>query len=363
MRNRQENSDWSVRADRGQMPLDLEGRLAIDTHPREPVFAWRPALERSEDGRWYVYEQWGVPGLNEAGADAQTFDPAKCLRDFIALHDAGDNAHGKVLAFAERYGVLDFCQHDDAGWRVTNWCPECHELRDQRELDMDEWGALGLKAIRALKMPFPAPVMHRCPVNVFIGAACHMRAILGIQADLRAGEPTREEDWAALGYTLDFQQEFEKNTPETFRDLRSSQAGWLGTAIHDWLRLPDAVRLWPEVSRSPDAEDFATVHVGLGPHRTLRAILVAQMLAVLNSRRGIFRCSFCDQPYGIEAGNRRPWRNGKRGNYCPSCRTSLEVHAAKQSERYWDGRARQRSSKTGEVERATPNLDGQVDGH
>jgi hypothetical protein len=303
-RPRHENSPSKIRLDRGGLPPDFYGRLQVQLVQEPGSELYGRKLVRDADGRIHVCEYWLGQNPRQEGYIAKEFDPSQLLKEFIDLHDA-EGEPDRILAFAARYGNLDFCEHWSTSsthslMRIRAACPECP------------------------RFPVRRPNHDRlCPLDAWVAAARHMRAILSLAADLRAGVPTPREDYEAAGWGWLSDNYLSYGDPP--------QWGHLYSALQFWTSLADGLGVDPIYLKDRDADIKWRLHVRLkatgdtGP----RSSLVAQLLAVLNSEPGIYRCDECRAPH---ARRRRPPK-GKPGR-CPKCRNGLDRRAATERTRY-----------------------------
>jgi hypothetical protein len=224
------------------------------------------------------------------------------LPRFAALANATDD---QVLAFAQRWGVLEICGHGR---------PSSHSEADRQP-----------------DLCFPRPVDEQLttfsePVDAWRALAREVRGIVKVAAALHAGRRATVADWADIaGATIAAQVE---HLVETGGDADRGPAR-LGQEVNfDRRVLTGVVEMWlregavrPHVQwgkRTPGVE-----LAGWG----LFGALAVQLLQVVSRIDGLITCSGCGKAY---LPKRRP--NPNRDHYCPDC--GVKAAWRKASRRY-----------------------------
>ena len=247
--------------------------------------------------------------------------------DRFARLKTGDN----VLRFAQRYGVLDFCQHGQ---------PATHNPR------LLAIPLLGLVQSPSLWKPIESGIYSEpgfmiedhgertwCEpvgseaVEGWLFWSRMAAALLNVAAALASRHSTSRDDWEVI---------ITEESDEIPRLIDSLLArGWaarvyLQEAVNRWLHLAN-VRLslsWPigqdKASLELEADTFGLLGIQL-----LTAVTGAQALAV---------CDGCHSPYVRP--NRRP--QAGRANYCPECKSAKVPERLRQQRK----RTRMRQSES-----------------
>lgn len=199
-----------------------------------------------------------------------------------------------ILAFAKRCGPLGFCEHDLPC--THNWSPAqqgdkaclpCHETRETVQFFWE-------------------------PVATWRRIAARLSALLNIVAWLRAGKPSREEDWRVL---LSFPLE---QDPPPWKRPTTQQL----QLISEWLN--GALRLGlvgPQLETSP-AGRYDLRLVSSGWPGLFGEVAIRAMLAV----SGVEALPICFECHRAFMPKKRPARN--RRAFCPDCGAKARARAA-----------------------------------
>jgi hypothetical protein len=254
------------------------------------------------------------------------------LHRFVRLRDAQD-----VLRFAQRYGVLDICEHGlpcTHNPRMLNihllglvqspslWKPVEVGTENSRSFLIEERGK--------------RPWCEGCgsePVETWLFWSRQARAILNLAAALSAGRPCSREDWEVI-LTQDIDEK--PQLIDTLMARRWAAGVYLQEAVNLWLDLAN-VRLalsWP-------------TGAGLGSLRLERGgtfgLLGVQLLTAITGAQSLAICNGCSIPYIRE--KRRP--QAGRQNYCLECRAKKVPERIRQQRK----RDRDKQAKSAEQER------------
>ena len=274
-----------------------------------------------------------VQGL-DFGAEALDFIGA--LDRFALLRTGKD-----VLRFAQRFGVLDICEH---GLPCTHnprllsipllgliqspslWKPVEVGIEQDPSFLIVEHGertwceSTGMEAI-----------------EIWLFWSRMAAAILNITTALRRDVPTNRADWEVV-----ITEESEERLPliDALLTRRWIAQVYIAEAVNRWLRLAD-VRLslsWAIGVENPslmvEADTFG--------------LLGVQLLTAVTGTQSLALCDGCSRPY-VRKG-RRP--QSGRANYCPNCR-ALKVPA----------RERQRRRRSRATQSESDNLGAKGEGH
>ncbi len=172
--------------------------------------------------------------------------------------------------------------------------------------------------------------------------AVRIRAILSIAADLAWPRPGRAEDWGLLatGMAPDKRHGVESyGDPDSPFILRRNPY-WVshqrfsnsvltdhGLALREFASVVQSWINWSGATPYVESQGAYPLELTLGSSDglPLAVILAAQLVAAIRSPLGIYRCSFCNQPFSRDqlddsnaVQSRRPKREGN--HYCPTCR-------------------------------------------
>jgi hypothetical protein len=276
-------------------------------------------------------------------------DSRECLFAFMQLHDAEDDPT-RVVAFARRWGVLELCEHRTGteqlpappwGGSDGDWCEMCRPLavtfrndaqlrvwhleinfyRDAGDFAQAEERLIRIKsrltafqsspetARRVSALQLSDVPLHRERVAAWVHCARTLRAIVAIVADLRT--PSKSgvllDEWTLLCMP---NQAWESDEQKWMR-LTDVLNYWVGTSIH----AAGEPFLWDV------REDDLTVAV----NGTLRARLALQLVSVLRSKNGTWRCDQCGDPHRRE---RAPKLTQDRV-LCPNCQRGEKAEKAR----------------------------------
>ena len=224
-----------------------------------------------------------------------TIRPSKIiLLEFVDLADA---AGERVQEFAQKWGMLELCEHGKPA--THNWIYAPPSVSSQF-LNQEEklWC-------------YPTGVE---PVDSWCSYARECRTMLLIAAQLHGSEPTSRENWKDLYDRLDTTGAI-IDLPSVLSDHLSSpmfseaQPFALSEFVNRWLQLGD-VRpsfVWEDLSKPPHIT-FGTPSIG-----KLFAALAIQLMVAISGSDGPIICSSCAKPYFPD---RRP-RSGE-AHYCRS---------------------------------------------
>ncbi len=305
----------------GQVGFVSKARL-----PFRIVDAHRPAevrLAGSSDARRLVWT-WGATGAEPAGITETSH--AGAIWRFVRLGGASDEA---ILAFAQRWGVLDLCE--------AHAFPAGHNP-DESGADYQLAPVLAERA-PGLEMPLRLPCRPEIwepgwyaePVDWWRMWARRLRSASLLLVALNKGETGAREDWAEVVMEL--------HDLSAGRDWSRRPKHWQRSALADvvssWL---EQARLVPGVSWAGDYRLELTASSGL------LTVLLAQLVAVMSSDADRpARCSRCPNPYPAQRSPRRGFRN-----FCQECRPEVDKAHKRESARKRRERERGSAIRTSE---------------
>ena len=242
-----------------------------------------------------------APSHNAEATGRMLFNPGKpakpagMLDAFVRIKEKAD-----VLRFAERYGVLDICEHGLPGSHNPPPLPLTGQLRRCRA-----WGE--------------QQYVYWEPVDIWLRYVAQMRALLSLAVDLRASSPGRMADWKLAYSQLRWSEEIAL--------LALDQAGkeverdriFLGERVSTWMQFGN-VR--PELFW----EQNSLANFRLSGHTF--GVLGIQLLFAATRAQGIYFCYGCGMPYGPK---RKPRKD--RRNFCSNCGAKVAARLRKQASR------------------------------
>jgi hypothetical protein len=304
------------------------GELVIPNPLREGVCLRVPERLRLREGALstgYVELQWQWTGNDPEVPAAQL---PSLLREFTRLVDATPE---RVLAFAQRWGVLGIClAHEqptaDDG-QISYYDPTAASNRFSPSCGGDDF-PLGDQRYRVWE-DIDSPICS-ASVEPWRSAARQIRAICGVIADLQSEEPCRAEEWEIVAdlirqgtHAIYRRPLFELQVPGRW------EYGLLGPELdrhrlsraQQRERVAYAVNMWLEFGGARAVVDW-----GIGTPRVLLiadnlvGILAIQLAAAVSSPFGIWRCDgvACDQLIETQSLKRNP--QGGRNHFCVACR-------------------------------------------
>jgi hypothetical protein len=229
--------------------------------------------------------------------------PDECLRDFVRYLDV-DTHPERVLAFSERYGVLETCGHAGHWPGVGVHCEMCRAELEQ------------------------GVTVRREPIAQWWFHMVLLRALLVSEAYRQRDDvPSGQEAWA---YFLLWDW---RHMPQWHPDVqREAFASW----DPDKLALLNGF-LWSSFATLRLIESYGLYlapglrlsEINDGPQVCLQVqvqglfpLLLVQYSTAVSSGRGIYICGQCRTPFWPDAGQRKPWSKG-RDTFC-----SDECHRA-----------------------------------
>lgn len=247
------------------------------------------------------------PPASDLEANARTtFDPdrpvneAGMLDRFVRITEAKG-----VLRFAERYGVLDICEHRVPG---THYLPPLPIP--------DSWP--GCRPWQVLDY-----LVYAEPVDIWLGFVAQARALLSLAVDLRAGSPGRKDDWRVADSQLFWR--------DGFSELSIQTSG--KDVDHDRISLAERISTWMQFGNvRPELFWQKSVPVFRLSARTF-GILGVQLLFAATRSQGIAICSGCGMPYTPK---RKPRKD--RRNFCLNCGEPVAARLRKRASRARSGK-------------------------
>jgi DNA-directed RNA polymerase subunit RPC12/RpoP len=248
------------------------------------------------------------------------------LEEFLRLAD--DESGERIFRYAQRWGVLEICQHGlPCSHNPPPWNHEVYMGNlSEHAVPFCQPLTVGNEVFRqGSDFKWESMEVWRAYARVF-------RTLVDIAGRLGYGEVPSSNQWRAL-----FDNELLGHWPETLPYPRkvATAAGYLAEVLSDLLTLSGA---------RPQAilvGDRPAVTVGGGD---LFGALTMQALMAASTTEGFYFCSGCSRPFATVGDRRRP--QAGRNHYCPQCGTSAARRDA--SRRY---RERLRSSRPRGAER------------
>jgi hypothetical protein len=224
---------------------------------------------------------------------------SECLDSFIRLADVPPNEiAARVAAFARTWGMLGICRHGK---------PAQHGERNCSWLAVDPaiWGVCWE------------------PIEAWVRYSRQIRSLLLIAANLQQGEPGAPQDWQAVERGEPVSEECLDGSPRPTDTLNveiwrakpavggvDAERADLALALQHWIRYGDvsvSTHWWPGAPNPDVWLDYSW----------LPGVLAVQLLAALQSRKGLYQCAGCGQPFTPPEGSRKPAKNKRK--WCPSC--------------------------------------------
>lgn len=273
-----------------------KGALGDVPWPLYPAFV-PPSLSLESDRLLWSYRH-----ATDATVGGREVDPRGMLPAFLRIRDAEG-----VLHFAERYGVLELCEHS---------IPAPHTPPP----GSFAFGELGQC------LPLGAESQqHWEPIERWLHFVRGARALLQIAAALHQGHPGKGDDWAIVYEDFSDREGFDtiRQRPRSVEDDRDHFQLWVG----EWLRWGRPAFSFSWLEREPQV----TVWAHTFGHLALQLVSSATRL------HGLAWCIECGQAY---LANRKP-QAGRR-NYCQECG---ETAASRNRQREYQSRKRRRGSE------------------
>jgi hypothetical protein len=259
-------------------PLRHGGSLLI---PRQLQLAREPAAGRPPGA---------YPRLEWSGFDSRSLEPGEtdqCLLAFTRLSRAAADG---VFAFAQVWGVLRVCQHDETV--VLDCGARWYERGGQQ--------------------------VYWEPLEVWWSYAREIGAILELAAELDRGRPGDASNWQALRDSAErswhdpdwwmlWFEEWERREPSM-----AERRACVTYSADKWLRFANVSPRLPWWSEARRVQLSPAVGSGITD------ILALQLAAALTCPRGIWQCDGCGEIIdAVRQGRRRP--QAGRQHYCSNC--------------------------------------------
>lgn len=342
--------------------IDKSGPISIiPIHALGELVAPEQVKMEEIDGEWWIKYRFPVSG--------KTRKPQGAIFNFIKLADQPASSE-QFLKFAQRWGVLCFCEHNMVASHSLRCFPLCDEptYTDLRKSLEKEAGMR--KAGR--KMMFAGmDVWFKEPLSLWIKYAGSMRAVIRIFMHLRGDLPsdTLEDDWNILRQlpnpsgddgSVPRVEEFERLANEPIHLATFAiQASALAIILNDWIMECNLVPHigWyyknldvPESHLAAQCYLKATyMNVGLfeSQHLTLFSTLVEQCIRAIGSQPYFRRCACIGCNSNSHIGNCQELVELKltRGRPSPYCETCYPYIRQQQKNAFNMKRRKERSNQ------------------
>ena len=201
-----------------------------------------------------------------------------------------------VLRFAQRYGILELCEHDQPIMYGRGKCV----LKDGSVCRPRGWPGLCWE-----------------PIDGWLRFVRQVKAVLAIAAALNQGERPDPIHWANQAWSNP--ESFLRNGKSKSKAGLSYQRYLVSKAVGEWLQMGDVEPLFTW-SRSGPAIGFIGTTCGS---------LAAQVMFTVSRSQALAVCSGCGQAYLREG--KKPQRG--RRNFCPACGETVASKLRKRDQR------------------------------
>ena len=268
--------------------LGRKGALAA----RSPLPQYGPLVPKFLELRddlifWSWWDQQPPPSDDAEAWERNFTNPAEpadvtgMLDAFVRIEDASD-----IRRFAERYGVLDICEHG----LPSSHNPPAIPLGDQWR-ECRAWGERGY--------------LYWEPVDLWLQFVSQMRALLSLAIDIRGGSPGRMADWQVAFSGLLWVEDLGTRALQVVGKSVDLDRSALSERINTWMRIGDV-----RPGLSWEADSLASFHV----FATTFGVLGIQLLFAATKAQGLAICDGCGMPYGPKMKPRKD-----RRNFCLKC--------------------------------------------
>lgn len=279
-------------------------------------------LTRIGDQDWL---RWNWDGPDQEGPIHAKIERS-VLWSFLRL---GDSPGEQILAFAQRWGVLELCEH--------HHLPASHKV-SEFGWDWREWDDISRTNGPAALDPYQAPCRpiaagdgwYMEPVMAWRSWSRLAETMLGVAAALSSDESGTAEEWRTMAPNLAVAGYPDGSmVAQAPLDHQRAMLSGLATEWTQWGRVVPAIA-W-DLGRGRSAGRFQFYLETSG----LFGLIGTELITVIGSGSGPARCSRCGRPYQA----RRKPRFDRR-NYCKVCAPEADRAAKRESAR--KRRARQR---------------------
>jgi hypothetical protein len=286
--------------------LDLAGMTGLDGEGLArpvPSRGWLKLFKVTLEGEYLVSSlEHEIVECEPLGTDL--------LQAFTKLRDASPT---QIADFAQRYGVLELCQH--------------HLPRTHWDLVTSDPDAIPQPGCVSLSCPDKLGYSQE-PIEDWKNLARGLSAVLRVAADLHRSLPVALDTWKDIcalgtGARHSFWQHLERCEHLSLTDRHTYHRRHLSRVIN-WLTQVAHVHPWFRWSDTGTGIEFGGPAVsGLFGH------LILQLILAVNKKEAFAVCTKCSKEY---LPSRRPAQSRK--NFCPDCRNA-SVPQKEAALRYW----------------------------